>query len=776
MGKTPPDKPPSSTALGTQPTATLPPAVSTHARSNRPHGSVQAPVRGRRAYALRSQAFARSGTQKVVGKATNQRRNSIASPRIRGARRSVQVQAPVVPQPLTEPGLFNLAEHTTPEQTNMSEDYESAHSEPSSGIPSDVDMGDATFSPGPSFPVDPAHTSLVALAGISNDDYQMLVATAASMVTAHMAAHPAEAGPSNPANREAQAIRDTVTDRLQAAVQSSMQARGAVLRISEPTQDDEHTPAVDVTPSEPVQAAQQPARGRSSSRPASRAVSPAARPATQPTYAAVVNRKQQNKQSLLERYVKSYAPEKRQALTDNIQTAQTSDRPLFGSPNIATNGKQVQEFLGELTNSISAEHGNATARSVRATLHAMLSNGKLFLQPQPTSTQTHAPAALQQHLQPALRNNVASHARQSHKVRFADTLSPASDSEPETINLVQTDDNVHGHDNFAHYGIPEVPGMRRVLHADITTIAKSFPKVDGSGSAESTESQIEALATVAAVWHLNYFSWLVLCLLNFRGAAGQWFADLRQRAAEFPISIQAFISAYKVRFCSQLFFKAQHTRQLFIQGKVLQGKQTVDSYFQKFMRHVHNAGEMSNSEQISWFLHGLKPDLAGMTATDEHGRPWEQMNALLAYARGCELRLKAAASCASQAGVSAATDGGTSSGGNGRGNKQDHPKPTSAGSSPVKKKSKPDSMGPIKGKPEEMSRKWHMPNSLLAEFRRHGCCYNCGGFNHLSSECPNPKRGPNDPLPVLDLSKKPKKPSGSVKSFKKRDDGKGNDK
>eukprot|EP00983_Pelagomonas_calceolata_P122542 1160916-Pelagomonas_calceolata.AAC.3 len=56
---------------------------------------------------------------------------------------------------------------------------------------------------------------------------------------------------------------------------------------------------------------------------------------------------------------------------------------------------------------------------------------------------------------------------------------------------------------------------------------------------------------------------------------------------------------------------------------------------------VRQEEDMSMSDQISWFIHGLHPDLLATCAVQPNGHPWHDLKTLLNFALGEEARLKA---------------------------------------------------------------------------------------------------------------------------------------
>jgi len=67
-------------------------------------------------------------------------------------------------------------------------------------------------------------------------------------------------------------------------------------------------------------------------------------------------------------------------------------------------------------------------------------------------------------------------------------------------------------------------------------------------------------------------------------------------------------------------FKRQEARQALYEHKVVQAE-AVSNYYVRFMAVVKQAEHMSVSDQISWFIHGLHPDLVGTCAAQPNGQP-----------------------------------------------------------------------------------------------------------------------------------------------------------
>ena len=121
------------------------------------------------------------------------------------------------------------------------------------------------------------------------------------------------------------------------------------------------------------------------------------------------------------------------------------------------------------------------------------------------------------------------------------------------------------------------------------------------------------------------------------GEAAVWLADLDDE-----IDLTVFQAAFLERFGSMVRFKRQEARQALYEHKVVQRKaEAVGDYYVRFMAVVKQAEDMSVSDQISWFIHGLHPDLVGTCAVQTNGQPWTDLKALVNFALGEEARLKA---------------------------------------------------------------------------------------------------------------------------------------
>ena len=87
-------------------------------------------------------------------------------------------------------------------------------------------------------------------------------------------------------------------------------------------------------------------------------------------------------------------------------------------------------------------------------------------------------------------------------------------------------------------------------------------------------------------------------------------------------------------------FPNWEVRQLLFSRKYVQkAKQTVAEYMSEFRHTVLFASDLSETDQVSWFLAGLVPEIAADCQTDSHNRPYTTLQALYEAARSVELRL-----------------------------------------------------------------------------------------------------------------------------------------
>jgi hypothetical protein len=100
-----------------------------------------------------------------------------------------------------------------------------------------------------------------------------------------------------------------------------------------------------------------------------------------------------------------------------------------------------------------------------------------------------------------------------------------------------------------------------------------------------------------------------------------------------------FLEKYEAQFCREVRYKKVEARMAFAERKVRQ-RSDVQAYVTHFRRITLKASDMSETDQIFWFLDGLKPELQERCATDSVGKPWTSLDAVIEYAYGQELALK----------------------------------------------------------------------------------------------------------------------------------------
>ena len=206
-------------------------------------------------------------------------------------------------------------------------------------------------------------------------------------------------------------------------------------------------------------------------------------------------------------------------------------------------------------------------------------------------------------------------------------------------------------------------------------------------------------------------------------------------------------------------FRPQEARQALYENRVVQRKHdSVGSYYTKFMDVVRQAEDMSVSDQISWFIHGLHPDLLATCVVQPNGHPWHDLKALLNFALGEEARLKATKAATHRAQLSriarahAGGNAGTSTPGQGGGtparqggegsSKRPAQGPPKASGLPTKKKAGPfDPNNPPWGPPEaENARNRSITNREACERMNHGRCLYCNKAQGHASGCPKERR------------------------------------
>ena len=92
----------------------------------------------------------------------------------------------------------------------------------------------------------------------------------------------------------------------------------------------------------------------------------------------------------------------------------------------------------------------------------------------------------------------------------------------------------------------------------------------------------------------------------------------------------------------------RHTEQevrdrLFAGDHNMKTGERVQEYTQRFRDIIRDARDMSQGEMISWYVHGLPTQLRKACGTDANGRDWTQLDALIEFVQGQEVRSRVAA-------------------------------------------------------------------------------------------------------------------------------------
>ena len=65
---------------------------------------------------------------------------------------------------------------------------------------------------------------------------------------------------------------------------------------------------------------------------------------------------------------------------------------------------------------------------------------------------------------------------------------------------------------------------------------------------------------------------------------------------------------------------------------------TYSQYEQAFRNLIRNCPDMSEPDQLSWFISGLSSYFKRLCATQQDGRPWTSLTDLCRFAQGVEAR------------------------------------------------------------------------------------------------------------------------------------------
>ena len=273
-------------------------------------------------------------------------------------------------------------------------------------------------------------------------------------------------------------------------------------------------------------------------------------------------------------------------------------------------------------------------------------------------------------------------------------------------------------------------------YADLAQTASRAPKFPSDTPGLTAERWLNLMAghlrKCADPAQLRMFLTLV-----FTGEAQVWLADLPE---ETMLNADAFMDAFRERWGDLVRFRPLEVRQALLERKVVQRKQdSVSKYYAHFTSLVKQAKDMSMTDQITWFLDGLQPDLVAHCAVQPDGQPWTSLIELAKFAHGEEARLKASraalnrsnfarlARTHSQASTSAGN--GPKQGGGKRPASSDIHQSTSAGHSSKQQKTSPKGSIPTDkyGPPGAQNKFWKQyTNEQVIDMYNRGVCLECG--------------------------------------------------
>jgi len=204
-------------------------------------------------------------------------------------------------------------------------------------------------------------------------------------------------------------------------------------------------------------------------------------------------------------------------------------------------------------------------------------------------------------------------------VRFAESLQNAQDSR---LRPAQTDQTSHA---------PAPPLTAVVSLASNTT---PFPSDTPGLTAERWLRNVRPTLDKAA----QAQSLRTLLSAVLKGEAFLWLSDLPE---EPELDLQTFQDLFLERWGDLVRFKPHEARQAFLERKVVQKRtDNVAKYYGHFLSIVKQAEDMSMTDQITWFIDNLHPDLITTCAVQPNGQPWQSVTGLAHFALG-EARMKA---------------------------------------------------------------------------------------------------------------------------------------
>ncbi|GLI61252.1 hypothetical protein VaNZ11_003560 [Volvox africanus] len=124
---------------------------------------------------------------------------------------------------------------------------------------------------------------------------------------------------------------------------------------------------------------------------------------------------------------------------------------------------------------------------------------------------------------------------------------------------------------------------------------------------------------------------------TLEGVAKDWYDEWT--TARDKYTFDNLIDALLARFATEVRSRGNEARKMLAQGTYhMRPHETVPAYQSRFEALITPIVNFPEEDRIFWFHHGLTESLARWCATDLSGIPFQSYDALVAFARGAEVR------------------------------------------------------------------------------------------------------------------------------------------
>ena len=162
----------------------------------------------------------------------------------------------------------------------------------------------------------------------------------------------------------------------------------------------------------------------------------------------------------------------------------------------------------------------------------------------------------------------------------------------------------------------------------------------------------DSTVTSAKSWFTLLMQYFDLCNMDplehfmfwLTGKAQEWAADLfaKHKSGAQLLTRDLLTQKFMLQYGDAKRDTAMAARdRLHAHEHSMKQDESVPEYTQRFYDITREAADMSAADQISWYIKGLVPALRGRCATDDEGKDWNNLDKLILYAVGQEVRWKA---------------------------------------------------------------------------------------------------------------------------------------